>query len=45
MVMVVAVVIRNHVVASEIDSVSAGNLEENTLVLSNGDIKRLLEVL
>lgn len=45
MVMVVSIVVRNNVVAREVDGVGARDLEENALVLGNGNIKRLLVVL
>ena len=40
-----AIIVRDNIVASEIDGVSARDLEENALVLGNGDIKWLLEIL
>jgi hypothetical protein len=45
MVVVVTIVVRNYIVASEIDGVGTRDLEENALVLGNGNIKWLLEVL
>jgi hypothetical protein len=45
MVVVVSVIVRNDVVTSEEDRVSAGDLEKNLLVFSDGDIERLLIVL
>lgn len=43
--MVVAIILGNNVVASEIDGVSSRNLEEDTLMLADRDVKGLLEVL
>ena len=45
MMVVVAIVVRDNVVACKVDSVGAGNLEEDPLVLSNSDVKGLLVVL
>ena len=45
MVVVVSIIVGNDVVTSEENRVSAGDLEENLLVLSDGDIERLLIVL
>jgi hypothetical protein len=42
---VVSIIVRDNVVASEIDGVGAGDFEENALILSNGDIKGLLVML
>lgn len=44
-VVVVSIIIRNNVVTSEIDCVGASNLEENVLILGNGDVDWLLVVL
>jgi hypothetical protein len=44
-VVVVTIVVGDYIVASEIDGVSTRNLEENALVLGNGNIEWLLEVL
>lgn len=40
-----SVIIRNDIVASEVDGVSTRDLEENALVLSDGNVERLLIVL
>ena len=40
-----SVIIGDNIVASEVDGVRASNLEENTLILSNGDIEWLLVML
>ncbi len=45
MVVIVTIFLRNDIVASEVDGVGTRNLEEDTLMLANGDIERLLEVL
>ena len=45
MVMVVSIIVRDNVIASEVDGVGAGDFEENALVLSNGDIQGLLVML
>jgi hypothetical protein len=45
MVVVVSVIVGDNVVASEVDGVRASDLEENTLVLSDGNIEGLLVVL
>lgn len=40
-----SILIWNEVVTSEVDGVRTRNLEENALVLTNGDVKSLLPVL
>lgn len=45
MMVIVTIVVGDDIVASEIDGVGTGNLEVDTLVLSNGNIERLLVVL
>ena len=45
MVVVVSVIIRDNIVASEVDGMRASNLEENTLILSDGNIEGLLVML
>lgn len=42
---VVAIVVGNDIVSSEIDGVGTGNLEVDTLVLSNSNVEGLLVVL
>jgi hypothetical protein len=44
-VVVVSIVVRDNVVTSEVNGVGARHLEENALVLGNGNIKSLLVVL
>lgn len=43
--MIMAIVIWDNIVTGEVDGVGARNLEENALVLGNGDVERLLVVL
>lgn len=45
MVVVVSIIVRNNIVASEVDCVSSRDLEEDVLVLGNGNVKGLLIVL
>ena len=45
MVVVVAIIIRDDVVASEVDCVGTGDFEEDSLILSDGDVEGLLVVL
>lgn len=45
MVMIVTIVVWDNVVASKIDSMGPGNLEEYAFVLGNGDVQGLLVVL
>jgi hypothetical protein len=45
MVVVVTIIVRDYIVASEINGMSTRNFEENALILGDGDIKWLLEVL
>ena len=40
-----SIIVGNNVVAGEVDGVGARNLEENTLILGNSDVERLLIVL
>jgi hypothetical protein len=43
--MVVTIVVRDNVVASEVDGMCAGYLKEDAFVLGNSDVKGLLVVL
>jgi hypothetical protein len=45
MVVVMTIIVRDNIVASEINGMSTRNLEEYPLVFGNSDIKGLLEVL
>ena len=40
-----SVIVRDNVIAGEIDGVGAGDFEEDTLILSNSDIESLLVML
>lgn len=40
-----SIVIWNEVVAGKVNGVGTGNLEEDALVLTDGDVERLLPVL
>jgi hypothetical protein len=41
----VSIVVRNDIVAREVDSVGTSDFKENALVLGDGDVKRLLVIL
>jgi hypothetical protein len=45
MTMVMTLIIRDDVVASQVDCVSARDLEEDALIFADGNVEGLLEVL
>lgn len=45
MMVVVSVIIRDNIVTSDIDGVGTSDLEEDSLILADGEIKSLLVVL